>query len=389
MKQETINKSVLLLLLIGVSLLFVIMIEALLLPIFLAGVFAAMSHPLYSRMAQRLRGNRYLAAFITLLTLLVMVLIPMSMLAGIFIGQAIDVGQSLVPVVAGLIKEPSAVWEWLHGLPFWEEILPYEDLLRERAAASVEAVGKLLIGGLSSVAVGTTGFLFSTLVFCYTLFFFLLDGDKLVHAILYYLPLEDHDERLILSKFQSVSRAMVKGTLIIGLLQGLLAGIAFAVAGVGHAVFWGTVMAVLSIIPGIGSAVVWVPASLLLIFQGSLGAGIGLFAFCTLVVGGVDNLLRPVLVGKDTNMHELMIFFSTLGGLFTFGMSGLLIGPIIASLFLTLWQIYGVAFQDILPPVGTAGGDAPRRSADDGGASLLPQGEPSRQPGEGRSPTDP
>jgi hypothetical protein len=95
-----------------------------------------------------------------------------------------------------------------------------------------------------------------------------------------------------------------------------------------------------------------VPASVILMVQGNLGAGIGLFAFCALVVGSIDNLLRPVLVGKDTNMHELMIFFGTLGGLFMFGMSGLLIGPLIASLFLTIWQIYGVAFKDILPPVG-------------------------------------
>jgi cyanate permease len=99
--------------------------------------------------------------------------------------------------------------------------------------------------------------------------------------------------------------------------------------------------------------VVWIPASLVLIFQGNIAAGVGLMLFCAIVVGSIDNLLRPVLVGKDTNMHELMIFFGTLGGLFTFGMSGLLIGPLIASLFLTLWELYGVAFKDMLPEVGS------------------------------------
>lgn len=352
MTKETINKSVLLILVATISLLFLTMIKQFLLAIFMAGLFAAMATPLYRRLTDAFRGNRYLASFVTLLLLLFMVLIPLLLLAGIFVGQAVDVGQSLVPTVVKYVKEPSAIADWLHGLPYWDKLVPYEDQLRGKAAESVEAAGSLLVGGISSVAVGTANFLFMTLVFCYTLFFFLLDGKKVVDAILYYLPLEDRDERLMLDKFTSVTRAMVKGTLMIGLLQGTLAGLAFGIAGVGNAVFWGTVMAVLSIVPGIGSAVVWVPASLILMFQGSVGAGVGLFFFCALVVGSVDNLLRPVLVGKDTNMHELMIFFGTLGGLFMFGVSGLLIGPLIASLFLTIWEIYGVAFKDILPAVG-------------------------------------
>jgi len=352
MTKETINKSVLLILVATISLLFLTMIQQFLLAIFMAGLFAAMATPLYQQLTHWFRGNRYLGSFATLLLLLIMVLIPLLLLAGVFISQAVDVGQSLVPTVAKYVKEPSALTDWVHGLPHWDKLMPYEAQLRAKAAESVEAAGTLLVGGLSSVAVGTAHFLFMTLVFCYTLFFFLIDGKKVVNAILYCLPLEDSDERLMLDKFTSVTRAMVKGTLTIGLLQGMLAGVAFGIAGVGNAVFWGTVMAVLSIVPGIGSAVIWVPASAVLMFQGSVGAGIGLFAFCALVVGSIDNLLRPVLVGKDTNMHELMIFFGTLGGLVTFGMSGLLIGPLIASLFLTIWQIYGVAFKDVLPPVG-------------------------------------
>lgn len=356
MTTGIINKSVLLILVAAISLLFLIMIRHFLLAIFMAALFAAMVYPLYHRLSNAFGGNRYLASFVTLMLSLFMVLIPLLLLTSVFVGQAIDVGQSLVPSVVQFVKQPNTLADWLHSLPHWDKVMPYEAQLRDKAAQSFEAVGSLLVGGLSSVAIGTANFLFMSLVFCYTLFFFLLDGHKVVYAILYYSPLENRDERLILDKFTSVTRAMVKGTLLIGLLQGCLAGIAFAIAGVSNAVFWGTVMAVLSIIPGIGSAVVWIPAALMLMFQGNIGAGIGLFAFCALVVGSVDNLLRPVLVGKDTNMHELMIFFGTLGGLFMFGMSGLLIGPLIASLFLTMWEIYGVAFRDILPAVGSISG---------------------------------
>ena len=110
-------------------------------------------------------------------------------------------------------------------------------------------------------------------------------------------------------------------------------------------------MAVLSVIPSIGSALIWFPAAVVLIMGGQVAAGIGLMAFCGVVVGSLDNVLRPILVGKDTRMHELMIFFSTLGGIFMFGITGIFIGPLIASLFITVWELYGIAFADYLPEV--------------------------------------
>jgi predicted PurR-regulated permease PerM len=163
--------------------------------------------------------------------------------------------------------------------------------------------------------------------------------------------LNDEDETLMLNKFTSVTRAMLKGTLMIGILQGGLAGTAFAIAGIDNVVFWGTVMAVLSVIPSVGSALVWIPASIILIMQGNVAAGVGLLAFCGLIVGSLDNVLRPILVGKDTKMHELMIFFGTLGGILMFGIAGIFIGPVIASLFVTIWELYGIAFSEYLPEV--------------------------------------
>lgn len=351
MKQETINKTVLLALVAIISLLFLTMIQQFLVAIFMAAVFAAMTHPVYAKLTEWLGGRRYLASLISLLLLLIVVLIPIVILTMVFIGQAVNVSQSLTPIIVNFLKEPGSFQDVLEKLPFYEELIPYEDQVTTQIASAVEALGKILVSQISTIAFGTVQFLFITIVFFYTLFFFLIDGSKVVHTVLYYLPLRDHDERLMLHKFTSVTQAMVVGTLLIGILQGALAGIAFAIAGVSNAVFWGIVMAVLSIIPGIGSALVWVPASIVLIAQGSLGAGIGLIVFCVLVVGSIDNLLRPVLVGKHTDMHELMIFFGTLGGLFMFGMAGLLIGPLIASLFITIWEIYGEAFKDSLPAV--------------------------------------
>src|SRR5262249_49855304 len=151
--------------------------------------------------------------------------------------------------------------------------------------------------------------------------------------------------------FVSVSRATIKGTLVIGLLQGLLGGLAFWVLGLDGAALWGTVMAILSIIPGLGHGIVWIPATIYLAARGDWGSAIGLFVWGGAVVGSVDNFLRPWLVGKDTEMPDLMILISTLGGLILFGPVGFVVGPIVAALFVTVWDLYGTAFEEVLPPV--------------------------------------
>jgi len=123
------------------------------------------------------------------------------------------------------------------------------------------------------------------------------------------------------------------------------------VCGIQGAAFWATIMAVLSIIPGIGTGLVWVPAAVILFAGGHVGKAIGLVLFCGLIVGSLDNFLRPRLVGKDTQMHDLLILLSTLGGIMLFGVLGFIIGPIVAALFVTVWDIYGVVFKDMLPAV--------------------------------------
>lgn len=351
MNQESVNKTVLLLMLIGISALFLSMIQPFLMAIFLAGIFSALARPVYRRLVLKFRGHKHLASVTTLLLMIFIVLIPMMVLVGIVVGQAIDVGQSVTPWIKQAMDQPGEIESYLQHLPFYEQLLPYRETILQKAGQLVGTISKFLVGGLSQATLGTVNFLFMAFVFLYTMYFFQMDGDKLVRKILYYLPLNSRDENLMLDKFTSVTRATLKGTLLIGLLQGGLAGIAFAVVGIDNAVFWGTVMAVLSIIPSVGSALVWGPAAIILIVQGSVAGGIGLLIFCGVVVGSLDNVLRPVLVGKDTKMHELMIFFGTLGGIIMFGITGIFIGPLIASLFVTIWEIYAVAFKDILPEV--------------------------------------
>jgi predicted PurR-regulated permease PerM len=283
------------------------------------------------------------------------VVLPLGGLLGIVTAQAIKVGETVKPWVEQQLAEPDAISNALKSLPFYDRVEPYRNTILQKAGEMVGGLSGFLIDRLSSATLGTVNFLFMLFIMLYTMFFFLMDGHKLIEKILFYLPLEDHDERRMLNKFTSVTRATLKGTAVIGLLQGILAGAAFAVVGIHSAVFWGAIMAVLSFIPGIGSALVWGPAVIILAATGHLAKAIGLGVFCAAVVGSIDNFLRPILVGRDTEMHELMILFGTLGGIIMFGVVGVIIGPIIAALFVTVWEIYGVAFKDVLPLVGASG----------------------------------
>jgi predicted PurR-regulated permease PerM len=369
MNKEAINKWVLLLLVFFISALFLSMIRQFLMAIFLAGIFSALFYPLYRRIECLFKGRRSLASIATLFLIVVVVIIPLGGLLGVVTGQAIKVGETVKPWVSRQLSQPDAISEALTSLPFYDKIEPFRNLILSKAGQLVGHISGFLINRLRSVTLGTVNFIFMLFIMLYTMFFFLMDGHKLVGKILYYLPLEDRDERRMLDKFTSVTRATLKGTAVIGILQGGLAGAAFAVVGIHSAVFWGTIMAVLSFIPGIGTALVWVPAAIILAATGQPVRGIGLGVFCAVVVGSIDNLLRPILVGRDTQMHELMILFGTLGGIIMFGVVGIIIGPIVAALFVTVWEIYGVAFKDVLPAVSVAGS---KGKPEDSNAEILP-----------------
>ncbi len=365
MSQENFNKAFVLLLLLFISAVFLAMIRQFLMTILLAAIVAGLSRPFYRRLERWFGGRRSLAAGATLLVIVFLVLIPLTGLLGAVTAEAIKVSQAVRPWIQEKLSKPDAFTDMLKSLPFYDLVLPYRDTLFLKAGEMVGRLSSYLINSLSSVTVLTAQFLFMTLILLYTLFFFLVDGERLLKGFMCYLPLKQADEERMLDKFTSVTRATLKGVAVIGILQGSLAGAAFAVVGIPSAVFWGSVMSVMSMVPGIGTAIVWVPAAIILAGSGSYGKAVGLTLFCALVVGGLDNLLRPRLVGKDTRMHELLIFFGTLGGIMMFGLAGIIIGPIVAALVVTVWEIYGMAFRDVLP---------------DGSASPPPEDPPSDDP---------
>jgi predicted PurR-regulated permease PerM len=371
MQTSTPSKAFLLLLVTAITLTFLSMIKAFIMSVLLAGIFSSLAQPVYQRFTRWFGGRRSVASIVTLTMIVLVIILPLGFLLGVVTAEAIKVGESVSPWVQNKIHNPDELIVWLQGLPYYDKIAPYEDDILTRAGQMVGAVSKFLINGLSHATTGTVQFLFMLMIMLYSMYFFLIDGGKLIDLILYYLPLEDHEERRLLDKFSSVTRATLKGTAVIGILQGGLAGIAFAVVGIPSAIFWATLMVILSVIPGIGTGLIWVPAAVILIAGGSLAKGIGLAVFCGLIVGSIDNVFRPRLVGKDTQMPDLLILLGTMGGIMMFGVLGLILGPIVAALFVTIWEIYGVMFKDVLPPgrvsipepVAGQGDDEPEETA--------------------------
>lgn len=343
-----------LLLVLLVTLLFLAVIWPFLKPLLLGALLAGLCRPLYRWVTRLLRGRPSLAAVLTLIILVLIALGPLGAFVGIVVQQAFAVSQEAIPWVQQHLGSATAfnAHDWLvRQFPSLARYVPAQAQIADSAARVAKATGSFLVASATQITAGTAAFLLNLFIMLYAMFFFLRDGRKILEKVLYYMPLKSEDEVRVLERLNSVTRATVKGTVVIGIIQGALAGLAFWVAGLDGAAFWGTVMAVLSVVPGIGAALVWVPAVIYLFVIGQVTTALLLLAWCAAVVGTVDNVLRPVLVGKDAKMPDLLILVGTLGGLYLFGPIGFIVGPLVCGLFLTVWDIYGATFKEVLPPV--------------------------------------
>ena len=350
---------------LGISLLFLVMIGQFLIAVLLAAVFSAMTRPLYLRLAAGMKGRERAAAVATLLLVLFVLVAPAIAFLGLVVSQAVDVSQAAATWVRGNIDLVDSIEARLREVPLVGDFLPDHERIVALAGQLAQSAGGVLVDSLTAATLGTTNFLFQLFIMLYAMYFFLTSGPAILDRILHLVPLSPEDEHQLLDRFVSVTRATIKGSLVIGVLQGALAGLSFFVFGVPGAAFWGTVMAVLSIVPALGTALVWVPAVIWLLATGQIAAGISVGLWCGLVVGTVDNFLRPRLVGRDARLPDLLILLSTFGGILFFGAVGFILGPIVAALFVTVWEIFAVAYGDVLPGVPSTNPEASESSRSD------------------------
>ena len=361
--RPQVQKAFLVLVVAVLTILFLFVIRAFLVALILAGVFAALSRPLFLMLAAWFGGRRRTAALVTVSVLLLLIVLPLGGFLALVVTQAGEVSEAAGPWIRQQSGRLQDLVAWLRGFPFVGDLFPGEGTFAERVGELVGRAGSFLADNLRAATTGTLNLVIELFVMLYAVYFFLTDGPSILSRILYFMPLTLVDEQRLTAQFVSVTRATIKGSILVGLIQGALAGAAFFLLGLPGAAFWTTVMAVLSVIPVVGSAIIWGPAAIILATTGRMGAGIALAAWGLVVVGTIDNFLRPRLVGHDTKMHDLMVLISTFGGLTAFGLVGFIIGPIIAALFTTAWDLFGVAFQDLLDRPDPSAGEGARAGA--------------------------
>ena len=334
----------LLFLLVFSGVLFVYTIHDFLIPIVLAAVFAILLRPLHERLTKAFRGRRGWAAAACCLLFVLGLLVPLFFVGSVVTRQAIETYKTFHDDVQALLHGQTPPFlERLQQSPWYLRLgLDRFDIattMRDLAGGA----GRFAATVLSRTSKGTLGAVASLLITIFTLFYFLADAEALLGNLRRISPLRPQQTEALMERFRAVSRATVRGTFVICLTQAILGGLTLWICGVPNPLLWSVVMLVLAFVPMVGTAVVLVPAAIYQILTGSLWQGIAILAVSFGVIFNVDNLLRPRLMGREAGMHDLIVFFSTLGGLATFGAMGFIVGPIVAAFFLALLDLWAEA----------------------------------------------
>ena len=337
------HKRAFMLLLIAVTLGFGYVLSEYAVAIFWGVTLAILFAPMHRRMLARMPGKPTLATFATLLVSLVVVILPLVLISISLVKETAAIYER---INSGNISMGVYLQQILDGLPSWMKPL-MEKMhlgsmveLQDKITDITLQASKLAAAKAVGLGQNTLGFVVGFGVMLYLMFFLMRDGKTLVQRIWDATPLQPDHKRELAAKFTTVIRATVKGNLAVAAAQGVLGGLIFWILGIQGAVLWAVVMAFLSLLPAVGASLVWGPVAIYFMATGDSTKGIILAAYGLLVIGLVDNVLRPLLVGKDTKMPDYVVLISTLGGMAIFGLNGFMIGPVIAALFMAVWDLF-------------------------------------------------
>ena len=306
-------------------------------------ILAILFAPLYRRLVDFLKQRRTVAALATVTIVLLIVILPLTLIGGLLVQEGLGVYEKFQ---AGDLNPGRYFQQVLGVLPAWVNNLIDRfgltnfGAIQEKLSTGVVQGGQFVAAKALNIGQNTFDFIVNLAIVLYLLFFLLRDGDDLARRIRTAIPLHAHQKRELFNSFTTVIRATVKGNVVVAIVQGALGGLIFWFLGVHAAVLWAVVMAFLSLLPAVGSALVWLPVAIYFLVTGATWQGIVLIAFGVLVIGLVDNVLRPILVGKDTKIPDYVVLISTLGGMAIFGLNGFVIGPVIAAMFIAVWDIF-------------------------------------------------
>jgi predicted PurR-regulated permease PerM len=322
-----------------VTLVFLYLLKPFFTPLFWAAVIAGIFKPLHERLHARLKRSN-LTATLMLFIIILIIILPAAVIASILVSESMQIYDAISTNTSSIEQKVRDALNVLTANPYTYKFKLDDQFLMAKFGEAVQNIANYIFMHLTSLTQDTLVFLIQFGVMIYTLFFFFRDGDRILQRIMRMCMLESGRGKLLYDKFVATARATLKATILLGGLQGVTGGFIFFFTGIEGAVVWGMLMVVLAILPGIGCSIIWAPAGVVMLLSGHFWEGVAILTFGVLVISVGDNLLRPLLIGSDVELHPLLIFLSTLGGLVVFGLSGFVIGPIIASLFLAIWEMY-------------------------------------------------
>ncbi|KPQ28220.1 MAG: putative permease [Marinobacter excellens HL-55] len=327
--------------LVGVSVAFALLMKPFFGPIFWAIAIALIFYPVQQWLTRRLGPRRNINALITLVVCMFIVVIPVLGLGAALISEGLGVYQK---IQSGDIRPGEYIDQINQSFPAIQTFLGQFDVnfaeFRDRVVNAFLGGSQFVAKQAFGIGQNTFQFFLGLALMMYLAFFLIRDGQQLVELLIKALPLGDERERLLFAKFAEVTRATVKGNLLIAIIQGALGGVIFWILGINGALLWGVVMAIFSLLPAVGAAIVWVPAAVYLAAVGDVIPAVILSIYGMVIIGLADNVLRPILVGRDTKMPDYLVLLSTLGGLVLFGINGFVMGPLVAALFMAFWGIF-------------------------------------------------
>ncbi len=339
--------------LIGVTVLAFFVAKPFLVPLLVAAILAHLFQPVYGNILKITKNRKGISSAITCFLIALIIIIPLIFVSALVVNEVKGVITGLSENSASFGEIVSAINNKLSRIPFVENLNPQKYVTSEGIISAVKSFSQNTLSILQSTYRGVVHFIFVVFIMFFSLFYLFIDGGRLAKAVMKLSPIKDKYEEVLLQKFSSIVRATLKGTTLIAIIQGTLGGILFWAAGVASPVLLGILMTISSVIPSIGSGLVWLPVGVIMIILGNYTAGMIILLVGALFISTIDNFIRPKLVGRDTQMHPLMILFSTLGGLAFFGISGFIAGPIVMSLFVALWDIYSLEFKKQLEEYNT------------------------------------
>ena len=309
-------------------------------PITWAIVFSVVFYPVFAFISRYVRVN-FIASSLTVLIILVVIIAPLTYMFILLTGELQKLGDhanSPGPEIVGEIFDrlkTYAHFEKLSSL-IGEENMPTADQVTD----NIKKIGKVLVENLSVRITNVIYVAINFLFMIFTIFFLFMDGPGFLTKVKDYMPFSEEQKNRLATQMKDMIASTVYGGVIVAIIQGLLGGIGFYFIGISSPVLWGIAMSVMSFVPLLGTLSIWGPASVYLISQGDYLHGVGLFLFGTLVISMVDNILKPLIIGSRTKMPAIVIFFSVLGGIKAFGIIGLIMGPLIMAVFVSVFEIF-------------------------------------------------